>query len=92
MEEVAIIGAGPAGLAMAAALARRRIPSVVIDKADTVGSAWRAHYDRLHLHTERALSGLPGLPIPKKHGKWVPRAGVVGTRGARRSNRMAALR
>src|SRR5262249_19938218 len=28
-------------------------------------------------HTERALSGLPGLPIPRKHGKWVPRAGVV---------------
>ena len=50
---------------------------MVVDKAAQVGSAWRAHYDRLHLHTERALSGLPGLPIPRKHGKWVPRAGVV---------------
>jgi putative flavoprotein involved in K+ transport len=51
--------------------------SLVVDRAAEVGSAWRAHYDRLRLHTERALSGLPGLPIPRKHGKWVPRAGVV---------------
>ena len=75
--EAAIVGAGPAGLATAASLRAAGVRSVVVDKAAQVGSAWRAHYDRLHLHTERALSGLPGLPIPRKYGKWVPRAGVV---------------
>jgi len=77
--EVAVIGAGPAGLAVAAVLTQQGFSAVVVDKADAVGSAWRSHYERLRLHTERALSGLPGMPIPRKHGKWVPRAGVVET-------------
>jgi putative flavoprotein involved in K+ transport len=77
LHDVAIVGAGPAGLAAAASLRVEGVRAVVVDKAAEVGSTWRAHYDRLRLHTERALSGLPGLPIPKKHGKWVPRAGVV---------------
>ncbi len=77
IHEATIVGAGPAGLAAAACLRAEGVQALVVDKAAAVGSAWRAHYDRLRLHTERALSGLPGLPIPRKHGKWVPRAGVV---------------
>jgi putative flavoprotein involved in K+ transport len=75
--QVAVIGAGPAGLAVAAASTEQGFSAVVLDKADAVGSTWRSHYERLRLHTERALSGLPGMAIPRKHGKWVPRAGVV---------------
>lgn len=74
---VAIIGAGPAGLATSAALRARGITSVVLDRADAVGSSWRGHYDRLHLHTVRWLSHLPGLRISRSEGRWVPRAGVV---------------
>lgn len=77
IRDAAIIGAGPAGLAAAASLGAEGIRAIVVDKAAQVGARWRTHYDRLRLHTERALSGLPGLPIPVKHGKWVPRAGVV---------------
>jgi cation diffusion facilitator CzcD-associated flavoprotein CzcO len=83
VHEVAVIGAGPASLAVAAASTQLGFSAVVVDKADAVGSTWRSHYERLRLHTERALSGLPGMAIPRKHGKWVPRAGgdvlVVGT-------------
>jgi putative flavoprotein involved in K+ transport len=77
IHDAIVVGAGPAGLAAAAVLRAQGISALVVDKAPAVGSTWRAHYDRLHLHTERALSGLPGLPIPRKHGKWVPRLGVV---------------
>jgi putative flavoprotein involved in K+ transport len=77
IHEAAIVGAGPAGLAAAASLRAKGVRALVVDKAPAVGSKWRAHYDRLRLHTERALSGLPGMPIPRKYGKWVPRAGVV---------------
>jgi cation diffusion facilitator CzcD-associated flavoprotein CzcO len=77
VHDAAIVGAGPAGLAAAASLRGAGVRAVVVDKSAEVGSTWRAHYDRLRLHTERALSGLPGMPIPRKHGKWVPRAGVV---------------
>jgi cation diffusion facilitator CzcD-associated flavoprotein CzcO len=72
-----IIGAGPAGLATAVALKKRGLHGVVLEKSDAVGSSWRRHYDRLHLHTPRELSGLPGLPIPRRMGRWVARDDVV---------------
>ena len=72
-----IIGAGPAGLATAAALRTRGLHGVVLEKSDSIGHSWRGHYDRLHLHTPRELSGLPGLPIPKEMGRWVARDDVV---------------
>jgi putative flavoprotein involved in K+ transport len=74
--EAAIIGAGPAGLATGAMLKRRAIEAVIIEAADRVGSSWGSHYDRLHLHTVRWLSGLPGLAIPRAFGKWVARDDV----------------
>jgi putative flavoprotein involved in K+ transport len=73
-----VLGAGPAGLAAAAELKRVGIPVVVLDKADRVGSSWAGHYDRLHLHTSRGLSGLPGYRIPRRFGRWVARDGVLG--------------
>jgi len=72
-----VLGAGPAGLAAAAELKRVGIPVIVLDKADRVGSSWAGHYDRLHLHTSRGLSGLPGYRIPRRFGRWVARDGVL---------------
>ena len=72
-----VVGAGPAGLAVAAALRARGLQAVVLDREPAVGSAWRRHYDRLHLHTPRELSALPGLPIPREMGRWVARDDVV---------------
>lgn len=75
--DVAVIGAGPGGLAVAAALTARGVEALVVDRAAAVGSSWRRHYDRLHLHTPRSWSGLPGLPIPRRYGRWVAREDVV---------------
>lgn len=75
---VAVIGAGPAGLAAAAALRGRGVPSVVLEHGDDVAMSWRRHYDRLHLHTVRWLSHLPGYRIPRSEGRWVSRDGVIG--------------
>lgn len=77
MRDVLVIGAGPGGLAAAAELGRRGMRATVVDKADAVGSAWRRHYERLHLHTIRRNSHLPGLKIPSAYGPWVARADVV---------------
>ncbi|MFI5987071.1 flavin-containing monooxygenase [Streptomyces sp. NPDC051555] len=74
---VYVIGAGPGGLAVAAALRARGVRAVVIEKSDRVATSWRGHYDRLHLHTTRRLSGLPGLRIPRRFGRWVSRDDVV---------------
>ncbi|MET9081056.1 NAD(P)/FAD-dependent oxidoreductase [Streptomyces sp. NPDC004237] len=74
---VYVIGAGPGGLAAAYALRARGIRAVVLEKSDEVGASWRRHYDRLHLHTTRRLSALPGLPMPRRFGRWVSRDNVV---------------
>lgn len=75
--EVVVVGAGPGGLAVAAALGQVGVPALVVDRAPHVGSSWRRHYDRLRLHTPRRWSGLPGLPIPRGFGRWVARDDVV---------------
>src|SRR5437870_5552097 len=72
-----IIGAGPAGLACAATTRAAGLNVAVLEKAGTVGSVWRQHYDRLHLHTDRNHSGLPGLPMPRDYPTYPSRAQVV---------------
>jgi cation diffusion facilitator CzcD-associated flavoprotein CzcO len=74
---VVVIGAGPAGLAVAASLLTAGHQVIVLEKADSVGAAWRAHYERLHLHTVKSHSALPHLPFPPDYPKYVPRAKVV---------------
>ncbi|MFD3313311.1 flavin-containing monooxygenase [Streptomyces sp. NPDC058694] len=74
---VYVIGGGPGGLAVAHALRAQGVRAVVLEKSERVGASWRRHYDRLHLHTTRRLSGLPGLPMPRSFGRWVSRDNVV---------------
>ncbi len=75
--DVVVIGAGPGGLAAAASLRSAGVEVLVLDRAEAVGSSWRRHYDRLHLHTPRRWSALPGLDIPRRFGRWVARDDVV---------------
>src|SRR5215213_2682630 len=75
--QTVIVGAGPAGLAVAAMLGQRGASYTILEKADFVGSAWRDRYDGLQLHTVRWLSALPGAPIPRQYGAWVRRDDLV---------------
>ena len=75
--EAVVIGAGPAGLASAQCLGALGVKATILEKADTVGAVWRTHYDRLHLHTPRASSSLPGLWMPRGFGRYPSRDQVV---------------
>lgn len=77
MSAAIVIGAGPAGLASAACLSRRGIDVRIVEQAADVGSAWRSHYDRLHLHTVKSHSALPGLAFPAEAPKYPSRLEVV---------------
>jgi putative flavoprotein involved in K+ transport len=75
--DVTIVGAGAAGLAVAAQLKSHGVDSVILERGDGVGASWRGRYDRLRLHTTRRLSGLPGMAIPREYGRWVRRDDLV---------------
>jgi putative flavoprotein involved in K+ transport len=62
--EVAVIGAGQAGLAMGYFLRRQGGRFVILERAPEIAPAWRERWDSLTLFTPRRYSALPGLPFP----------------------------
>ena len=72
-----VLGASAAGLATSAQLRRRGRPFELLEAEDAVAGAWRRHYDRLHLHTPKAFSTLPGLRMPRSWPRYVARQQVV---------------
>ncbi|WP_136619994.1 MULTISPECIES: flavin-containing monooxygenase [Mesorhizobium] len=70
---VAIIGAGPAGLAIAACLRQGGQDFVLLEKEQQSAPAWRRHYERVHLHTTKRYSSLPFAPFPRDYPRYVPR-------------------
>ena len=75
--ETLIVGASAAGLATAACLRAAGRELEVLEAADAVGQEWRERYDRLHLHTPKAASGLPGLAMPAHWPRYPSRDQVV---------------
>ncbi len=72
-----IIGAGPAGLAVAGRLRHLGQVFVLLEKTDRVAAAWHGHYDRLHLHTVKEHSGLPHRPIPADFPRYLSRKQAI---------------
>ncbi len=60
---VIIIGAGPAGLAVAAVLGRGGIPYRVLERSDRIGGAYATIDPELRLLTPRDLTSLPYVPM-----------------------------
>lgn len=74
---VMIVGASAAGLATAACLKDAGLDTILLEKSSQVGQAWRNHYERLHLHTNKRLSTLPGLSYPLSVPKYPTRHQVI---------------
>jgi putative flavoprotein involved in K+ transport len=63
-DEVVVVGAGQAGLAMGYFLAHQGRRFVILERAPEIAPAWRERWDSLTLFTPRRYSPLPGLPFP----------------------------
>lgn len=72
-----IVGAGPAGLAVAGRLRKRGIAFDIVEKSRHIAASWHGHYDRLHLHTVKELSHLPHLPFPDDYPRYVSRDQLI---------------
>ncbi|XP_062090770.1 indole-3-pyruvate monooxygenase YUCCA2-like isoform X2 [Humulus lupulus] len=60
-----IVGAGPSGLAAAACLKEKGIPSLILERANCIASLWQLKtYDRLRLHLPKQFCQLPLMPFP----------------------------
>ena len=77
MAKTIIIGAGPAGLAVAASLKQLGHDAILLERTEHIGAAWHKHYDRLHLHTPKGSSALPYLPFPKSYPRYISREQFV---------------
>jgi putative flavoprotein involved in K+ transport len=76
-DRVLVIGAGAAGLSVAAMLKRRRVPARVLERSDQVAASWRSRYESLRLNTPRLTSTLAGYRIPRRYGRWPTRDAIV---------------
>jgi indole-3-pyruvate monooxygenase len=75
--DVVVVGSGPAGLAVGACLRRAGLDFMLLEKEQALAPSWRRHYERLHLHTDRAHSGLPYFPMPKSFPRYPSREQVI---------------
>lgn len=71
--EVLIIGAGQAGLTVAARLRALDVDALIIDRHEEVGDNWRKRYHSLALHNEVYGNDLPYMPFPASFPKFVPK-------------------
>ena len=75
--DVAVIGAGQAGLAMGHFLAKEGRHFTVLEASESVGAAWRSRWDSLVLFTSRRYDSLPGLPFPGDPDDYPTRDEVI---------------
>jgi putative flavoprotein involved in K+ transport len=76
--EVAVVGAGQAGLALGYFLARQGRFFVILEAGSSVGTAWRERWDSLLLFTPRRYDSLPGLAFPGDPDGYPNRDEVIG--------------
>lgn len=76
--DTCIIGAGPAGLAVARALAEKGLPYTHLERHTAVGGIWDIDnpgtpmYDSAHFISSRTLSGFGGFPMPEWYADYPP--------------------
>jgi len=61
---VLIVGAGQAGLGLAARLGVLGIDTLVVDRHERIGDNWRNRYHSLTLHNEVFVNDMPYMPFP----------------------------
>ncbi|MFO1143017.1 MAG: NAD(P)/FAD-dependent oxidoreductase [Amaricoccus sp.] len=75
---VLIVGAGQAGLAIAARLRLLGVDTLVVDMRARVGDIWRERYHSLALHNQVNLNHMPYIPWPPNWPRYLPKDMIAG--------------
>ena len=70
---VIVVGAGQAGLDIAARLGQLSIDTLVVDRNERIGDNWRKRYHSLTLHNEVHVNHMPYLPFPESWPTYAPK-------------------
>lgn len=70
---VVVVGAGQAGLAIAARLNALGVDTLLVEKNQRVGDNWRSRYHSLTLHNEVYVNHLPYMPFPPTWPVYIPK-------------------
>ncbi|TXT05778.1 uncharacterized protein COLE_07098 [Cutaneotrichosporon oleaginosum] len=70
--DVLIIGGGQNGLALAARLKVLGVPTLIVERAATIGEVWRKRYEYLSLHFPHWADHLPYFPYPEHWPTYTP--------------------
>lgn len=75
---VLVVGAGQAGLSIAAQLAQLGVDTLVVDREGRVGDNWRNRYHALSLHNQVHVNHLPYMRFPPTWPLYIPKDKVAG--------------
>jgi cation diffusion facilitator CzcD-associated flavoprotein CzcO len=70
---VLVVGAGQAGLAIAARLTQLQVDTLVVDREQCIGDNWRRRYHALVLHNQVHVNHLPYMPFPPNWPAYIPK-------------------
>ncbi|MBX2825947.1 MAG: NAD(P)/FAD-dependent oxidoreductase [Gammaproteobacteria bacterium] len=70
---VLVVGAGQAGLSIAARLTQLGLDTLVLEQNDRVGDNWRKRYHALTLHNQVYANHLPLMPFPPNWPVYIPK-------------------
>ncbi len=70
---VVVIGGSQSGLGIAACLNVLGVDTLVVDRHERVGDAWRKRYHNLVLHNEVFVDHMPYMPFPPNYPVYIPR-------------------
>jgi cation diffusion facilitator CzcD-associated flavoprotein CzcO len=70
---VLVIGGGQSGIGIAACLGQHGVDTLVVDRHERVGDAWRKRYHSLTLHNEVYINHLPYMKFPENYPVFIPK-------------------
>jgi cation diffusion facilitator CzcD-associated flavoprotein CzcO len=70
---VLVVGAGQAGLSIAARLNHLGVDTLVVERNDRIGDNWRKRYHALALHNQVHVNHLPYLEFPAGWPTYIPK-------------------